>query len=192
MTLAAREGVLVKGAQYLERLSKTDVIIFDKTGTLTSGVPEVVEVVTARGDEGIDPHQVVRFRGGEARPSRRKSAEVLREGTRHSTGRAGAGKRGVRGGTGAVRAGRGPSRASRPGDVDGEPEAQDRSLVQEAPGPFPEGQATRAFALRSTTRWSDWWPTPTARAATARPSCGGCKTTAGDRSCSCRATAPRW
>jgi len=49
MALAAREGVLVKGAQYLERLSKTDVIIFDKTGTLTSGVPEVVEVVTKRG-----------------------------------------------------------------------------------------------------------------------------------------------
>jgi Cu2+-exporting ATPase len=46
MSLAAREGVLVKGAQYLERLSKTDVIVFDKTGTLTSGVPEVVEVVT--------------------------------------------------------------------------------------------------------------------------------------------------
>jgi Cu2+-exporting ATPase len=49
MTVAAREGVLVKGAQYLERLSKTDIIIFDKTGTLTSGVPEVVEVVTAKG-----------------------------------------------------------------------------------------------------------------------------------------------
>jgi Cu2+-exporting ATPase len=49
MALAAREGVLFKGAQYLERLSKTDVIIFDKTGTLTSGVPEVVEVVTANG-----------------------------------------------------------------------------------------------------------------------------------------------
>ena len=49
MALAAREGVLVKGAQYLERLSKTDVVIFDKTGTLTSGVPEVVEVVPVRG-----------------------------------------------------------------------------------------------------------------------------------------------
>ena len=49
MTLAAREGILVKGAQYFERLAKTDVIIFDKTGTLTSGVPEVVKVVTARG-----------------------------------------------------------------------------------------------------------------------------------------------
>ena len=51
MTLAAREGVLVKGAQYLERLSKTDVIIFDKTGTLTRGVPEVVKVVPARGEK---------------------------------------------------------------------------------------------------------------------------------------------
>jgi Cu2+-exporting ATPase len=46
MTLAARNGVLVKGAQYLERLSKTDVIVFDKTGTLTRGEPEVREIVT--------------------------------------------------------------------------------------------------------------------------------------------------
>jgi heavy metal translocating P-type ATPase len=49
VALAAREGVLVKGAQYLERLSKTDLIIFDKTGTLTNGVPEVVEVVAKNG-----------------------------------------------------------------------------------------------------------------------------------------------
>jgi len=49
VALAAREGVLVKGAQYLERLSMTDVIIFDKTGTLTHGMPEVVEVVTKNG-----------------------------------------------------------------------------------------------------------------------------------------------
>jgi Cu2+-exporting ATPase len=49
MALAAREGVLVRGAQYLERLAKTDVIVFDKTGTLTNGVPEVVEVVAKHG-----------------------------------------------------------------------------------------------------------------------------------------------
>jgi heavy metal translocating P-type ATPase len=51
MTLAAREGILVKGAQYLERLSKADLIVFDKTGTLTNGVPEVVEVVTKEFEE---------------------------------------------------------------------------------------------------------------------------------------------
>jgi heavy metal translocating P-type ATPase len=44
MTLAARRGVLVKGAQYLERLSRADVIFFDKTGTLTGGDPEILEV----------------------------------------------------------------------------------------------------------------------------------------------------
>ena len=35
---ASREGILVKGSNYLETLSKTKTVVFDKTGTLTQGV----------------------------------------------------------------------------------------------------------------------------------------------------------
>ncbi len=45
MVLAARAGILVKGSQFLERMSEADTIVFDKTGTLTLGLPEVVGVV---------------------------------------------------------------------------------------------------------------------------------------------------
>jgi len=38
---ASKEGILVKGSNYLEALSRTDCVVFDKTGTLTCGVFEV-------------------------------------------------------------------------------------------------------------------------------------------------------
>ncbi|MDD6145864.1 MAG: heavy metal translocating P-type ATPase [Oscillospiraceae bacterium] len=38
---ASKEGILVKGSNYLEALSKTGYVVFDKTGTLTQGVFEV-------------------------------------------------------------------------------------------------------------------------------------------------------
>ncbi len=38
---ASREGILIKGSNYLETLSKTRCVVFDKTGTLTKGVFEV-------------------------------------------------------------------------------------------------------------------------------------------------------
>ena len=41
---ASREGVLVKGSNYLETLSQVDTVVFDKTGTLTRGVFEVTGV----------------------------------------------------------------------------------------------------------------------------------------------------
>ena len=38
---AGKEGVLIKGSNYLEALSKTGTVVFDKTGTMTLGVFEV-------------------------------------------------------------------------------------------------------------------------------------------------------
>ena len=41
---ASHEGILIKGSNYLETLSKTNTVVFDKTGTLTQGVFDVTGV----------------------------------------------------------------------------------------------------------------------------------------------------
>ncbi|MBR3401252.1 MAG: cadmium-translocating P-type ATPase [Parasporobacterium sp.] len=41
---AGREGILVKGSNYLEQLAKLKTVVFDKTGTLTKGVFEVSNI----------------------------------------------------------------------------------------------------------------------------------------------------
>ena len=38
---AAKNGILIKGSNYIEEISKADTIIFDKTGTITEGKPSV-------------------------------------------------------------------------------------------------------------------------------------------------------
>ena len=49
---ASKLGILVKGSNYLELLSKVDTVVFDKTGTLTSGTFNVVAV---HPETGVDP-----------------------------------------------------------------------------------------------------------------------------------------
>lgn len=52
---ASKAGVLVKGSNYLETLSKTKYVLFDKTGTMTKGVFEVVGVH----DNTIDENHLI-------------------------------------------------------------------------------------------------------------------------------------
>ncbi len=47
---ASKQGILVKGSNYLEILDKVSVIACDKTGTLTKGAFEVTEIVAENGD----------------------------------------------------------------------------------------------------------------------------------------------
>lgn len=49
--LASRKGILFKGGNYLDVMTKVDTVVMDKTGTLTKGVFKVQEVVTTNFDK---------------------------------------------------------------------------------------------------------------------------------------------
>ncbi|OEH85237.1 hypothetical protein BHU72_06435 [Desulfuribacillus stibiiarsenatis] len=55
---AAKQGILVKGGQYIERLSNIDTVIFDKTGTITEGEPTIKQVYAFN---GYTDREVIRF-----------------------------------------------------------------------------------------------------------------------------------
>ena len=54
---ASRAGILIKGSNYMETLSKTKTVVFDKTGTLTQGVFEVAEISS----EGISREKLLEY-----------------------------------------------------------------------------------------------------------------------------------
>ena len=68
---AARSGILVKGAIYLESLAKVDAMVFDKTGTLTANKPEVVRIESR--DTAFSDAELLRF----AAAADRRSAHPL-------------------------------------------------------------------------------------------------------------------
>ncbi len=56
--LASSRGILIKGSNYIEALSRTRTVVFDKTGTLTKGVFEVTAVHPADADK-IGPEELL-------------------------------------------------------------------------------------------------------------------------------------
>ncbi len=69
----AELGVLIRGAEYLERAEKLNAVVFDKTGTLTKGEPEVTEIVP---EPGVREEEVVQL------------AAIAEKGSEHPLGEA--------------------------------------------------------------------------------------------------------
>ncbi|MDF2674063.1 MAG: heavy metal translocating P-type ATPase [Clostridiales bacterium] len=46
---ASKNGILIKGSNYLEALNNVEIVVFDKTGTLTKGVFKVTEIISQNG-----------------------------------------------------------------------------------------------------------------------------------------------
>ena len=55
---ASKNGLLIKGSNYLESLSKAEVVVFDKTGTLTKGVFKVTKI---NNEENISKEELLEY-----------------------------------------------------------------------------------------------------------------------------------
>ena len=72
---ASRQGILIKGANYMDTLAKADTVVFDKTGTLTRGVFKV----NAIHPEVIDKQELLHLAAHVERFSTHPIAQSLRE-----------------------------------------------------------------------------------------------------------------
>ena len=73
---ASRQGILIKGSNYLEALAACDTVVFDKTGTLTEGRFAVSEILPS-GD--VSPDDLLRYAAGAEAYSSHPIARALRE-----------------------------------------------------------------------------------------------------------------
>jgi cation-transporting P-type ATPase C len=79
---AARNGILIKGSNYLELLAEADTLIFDKTGTMTVGHPEVTSVIPMRAD--VSTRDVLQCAGAAEETSTHPMAAAVVEKVRRS------------------------------------------------------------------------------------------------------------
>ncbi len=75
---ASREGILVKGSNYLEALAKVKTVVMDKTGTLTKGVFKVTGIYPAE-DGDLSEEEILHLAAHAERYSSHPIAQALRE-----------------------------------------------------------------------------------------------------------------
>lgn len=76
---ASRQGVLVKGSNYMEALAQVDTVVFDKTGTLTKGVFELSSVQPAN----VQPEELLHLLTHAEHFSTHPIAESIRRACKH-------------------------------------------------------------------------------------------------------------
>lgn len=54
--VAAKQGILIKGGNYIENLSNVDTVVLDKTGTITIGIPQISHIETR---EGVSKKEII-------------------------------------------------------------------------------------------------------------------------------------
>jgi Cu2+-exporting ATPase len=72
-SLAAERGILIKGGDVLETVSRLQTVVFDKTGTLTQGYPEITDYLSF---SALNPQEILQL------------AAVVESGTNHPLARA--------------------------------------------------------------------------------------------------------
>ncbi|MPQ30276.1 cation-translocating P-type ATPase [Clostridium estertheticum] len=78
---AARNGVLIKGGNYVESLAEADALVLDKTGTITEGRPKIVTILTV---EGVKEQELLELAAATEEDSSHPLAYAILEKTRRS------------------------------------------------------------------------------------------------------------
>lgn len=71
----AENGILIKNAESLERLSKVDIVVMDKTGTLTKGEPKVTDIVVL--DKNFDEEKLLKYAASVEKLSEHPLAQTI-------------------------------------------------------------------------------------------------------------------
>jgi len=72
----AEAGILIRGAEYLERAQKLTTIVFDKTGTLTKGEPSVTDIIPVQSSQ-FPVHSILQYAAIAEKGSEHPLAEAI-------------------------------------------------------------------------------------------------------------------